>query len=65
MHPQHLHTYDRNWKDHIWSLKHVYPALGCPPLYGTKFTIWLVKKQLDEAWLLPHSTLIEVDAWNK
>ncbi|MDR0772272.1 MAG: MBL fold metallo-hydrolase [Candidatus Peribacteria bacterium] len=25
--------------DHIGSLKHVYPALGCPPLYGTKFTI--------------------------
>lgn len=51
--------------DHIWSLKHVYPALGCPPLYGTKFTLWLVRKQLEEAWLMQHSTLIEVDAWSK
>lgn len=51
--------------DHIWSLKHVYPAVWFPPLYGTKFTIWLIKKQLEEAWLLPYSTLIEVDAWNK
>lgn len=48
--------------DHIGSLKHVYPALGCPPLYGTKFTIWLVKKQLEEAELLPYANLIEVDA---
>ncbi|MDD3145538.1 MAG: ribonuclease J, partial [Candidatus Gracilibacteria bacterium] len=48
--------------DHIGSLKHVYPALGCPPLYGTKFTIGLVKKQLEEAGLIPYATLIEVDA---
>ncbi len=51
--------------DHIWSLKHVYPALGCPPLYGTKFTLGLVRKQLEEAWLIQYSTLIEVDAWSK
>ncbi|MDD3793182.1 MAG: ribonuclease J [Candidatus Gracilibacteria bacterium] len=51
--------------DHIGSLKHVYPAVGCPPLYGTKFTIGLVKKQLEEAGLLPYSTLIEVDAGSK
>lgn len=50
--------------DHIWSLKHIYPALGCPPLYGTKFTIWLVKKQLEEAWVLDKAVLIEVDAWS-
>lgn len=50
--------------DHIWSLKHVYPALGCPTLYGTKFTIWLVRKQLEEAWVLDKATLIEVDAWS-
>lgn len=51
--------------DHIGSLKHVYPALGCPVLYWTKFTIWLVRKQLEEAWVLDKATLIEVDAWNK
>lgn len=51
--------------DHIGSLKHVYPALGCPVLYGTKFTIWLVRKQLEEAWVLDKATLIEVDAWSK
>lgn len=51
--------------DHIGSLKHVYPALGCPVLYGTKFTIWLVKKQLEEAWVLDKATLVEVDAWSE
>lgn len=51
--------------DHIWALKHVYPALWCPPLYGTKFTIWLVRKQLEEAWVLEYSTLIEVDAFSE
>lgn len=50
--------------DHIGSLKHVYPALGCPPLYGTRFTLGLVKKQLEEAGLMPYATLIEVDAWS-
>ena len=48
--------------DHIGSLKHIMPALGMPTLYATKFTIWLVRKSLQEAWLLPHATLIEVDA---
>ena len=51
--------------DHIWSLKHVYPAVWCPPLYGTKFTIWLIKKQLEEAGILDKATLIEVDAWKR
>lgn len=48
--------------DHIGSLKHVYPALGCPPLYGTRFTLGLIKKQLEEAGLMPYANLIEVDA---
>lgn len=48
--------------DHIGSLKHVMPALWMPPIYGTKFTLWLIKKTLEEAWLMPHATLIEVDA---
>lgn len=48
--------------DHIGSLKHVLPALGMPTLYGTKFTIGLIKKSLDEAGLIPHATFVEVDA---
>ncbi|MFK7780614.1 MAG: ribonuclease J [Candidatus Gracilibacteria bacterium] len=48
--------------DHIGSLKHIMPALGMPTLYGTRFTIGLVKKSLAEAGLIPHATLIEVDA---
>ena len=53
--------------DHIGSLKHVMPALGMPVLYGTRFTLWLIKKSLEEAWLLSQATLIEVDAhsWDK
>ena len=48
--------------DHIGSLKHVLPALGMPPLYGTRFTLGLIRKSLEEAWLIAHATLIEVDA---
>lgn len=48
--------------DHIWALKHIYPAIWCPPIYATRFTIWLIKKQLEEAWLLPYSTFIEMDS---
>ncbi|MBF0914062.1 ribonuclease J, partial [Candidatus Gracilibacteria bacterium] len=51
--------------DHIGSLKHVYPALGCPPLYGTKFTIGLIRKQLEEAGVLDKAVLIEVDAGSR
>ena len=48
--------------DHIGSLKHVLPALGMPPIYATKFTIWLIRKSLEEAGLIPYATFIEVDA---
>lgn len=53
--------------DHIGSLKHVLPALWMPPVYWTKFTLWLIRKSLEEAGLLPHAILIEVDAhsWDK
>jgi len=47
--------------DHIGALKHVLPALGMPPLYGTRLTLGLVKKSLTEAGLLPHATFIEID----
>ncbi len=48
--------------DHIWSLKVVLPALNFPPLYWTRLTIGLIKKQLEEHKLLDKATLIEVDA---
>jgi ribonuclease J len=48
--------------DHIGSLKVVLPALDFPPLYATKLTIGLIKKQLEEHKLLDKATLIEVDA---
>ncbi len=48
--------------DHIGSLKHVLPALGMPPIYGTRFTLGLIRKSLEEAGLIPHATLIEIDA---
>lgn len=53
--------------DHIWALKHIYPALWCPTIYWTRFTIWLIKKQLEEAWVLECAIFVEVDAsiWEK
>jgi len=50
--------------DHIGTLKHVLPALWMPVLYWTKLTLWLAKKSLTEAGLLPHTTFVEIDAWS-
>lgn len=50
--------------DHIWALKHVLPALWFPTLYWTKLTLGFIRKQLDEAWILEKTILIEVDAWS-
>jgi len=50
--------------DHIGTLKHVLPALGMPPLYWTKLTLWLAKKSLEEAGLLNKTIFIEIDAWS-
>lgn len=51
--------------DHIGSLKHILPALGMPPIYGTKLTCGLARKAISEAGLLPHTTFIEIDAWSE
>lgn len=51
--------------DHIWALKHILPALNYPILYWTKFTLWLIKKSIEEAWFLSKMTFIEVDAWSE
>ena len=48
--------------DHIWALKHVYPAVWFPTLYWTKLTLGFVKKQLEEAGILDKATFVEVDA---
>jgi len=48
--------------DHIGGLKHILPALWMPTLYGTRLTLWIVKKQLEEAWLLSKAVLVEIDA---
>lgn len=51
--------------DHIWSLKHVLPALWMPTIYSTKLTIWFIRKQLLEAEILDYANLIEIDAWSE
>ena len=48
--------------DHIGALKHILPALGMPPVYGTKLTLGFIKKQLIEAQIFDYATLIEIDA---
>jgi len=48
--------------DHIGALKHLVPALGFPVIYGTRFTIGLIKKSLEEHRLADKTTFIEIDA---
>ncbi len=38
--------------DHIGWLKHILPTLWFPTIYWTKLTLWLIRKQLEEAWIL-------------
>lgn len=49
--------------DHIGCLKDVLPVLDMPTLYGTKLTIGLIKKSIQEAGLMPYATFVEIDAW--
>lgn len=37
--------------DHIGALKNLIPALGFPPIYGSPFTIAMIKKGFEEAGL--------------
>ncbi len=48
--------------DHIGAIKDILPALDYPTLYGTKLTIGLIKKQLQEKKILDKATLVVVDA---
>nr|MDD3720142.1 ribonuclease J [Candidatus Gracilibacteria bacterium] len=46
--------------DHIGALKHILPPLGMPTIYGTKLTIGIIKKGLEEARILSHATFVEI-----
>ncbi len=48
--------------DHIGALKHILPALGMPTLYGTKLTMGIIKKSLEEHNLTSTTTFVEVDS---
>lgn len=48
--------------DHIGALKDILPVLDMPTLYGTKLTLGLIKKALEEHKLLPHANFVEIDA---
>jgi len=43
--------------DHIGGLKHLLPALGFPPIYGTKLTLGLIKRQLEDVGILDKTQL--------
>lgn len=47
--------------DHIGALKHILPALWMPTLFGTKLTLGIIKKGLEEAKLMNYTTFVEVD----
>jgi ribonuclease J len=47
--------------DHIGGVQHLLDKLKFPPCYGTKMTIAMIKKRLDEAKLTDKSKLVSVD----
>lgn len=49
--------------DHIGALKHILPPLWMPTIYWTKLTIGIIKKWLEEAWILKYSTFVEI-SWD-
>jgi len=46
--------------DHIGGLPYVLPKLGFPPVYGTKLTLGLIKKQISEHGILKQCDLREI-----
>lgn len=48
--------------DHIGGIPYILPKLGFPPVYGTPFTLGLVKKHLTEFGFLKQSKLITFKA---
>ncbi len=47
--------------DHIWWLKHILPTLWFPPIYAPKLTVWLIKKQMEDAGILDKVKIIIVN----
>lgn len=47
--------------DHIGALKHILPALDYPTIYGTKLTLGIVKKGLEENKILHLQKMVEVN----
>lgn len=48
--------------DHIGALRHILPALDYPTIYGTKLTIWIIKKWLEEHKLTSFAHFVQVDS---
>lgn len=48
--------------DHIGGLRYILPKIGFPPVYGTKLTLGLVKKYLDEQGILKECDLREISS---
>ncbi|MGH9726542.1 MAG: MBL fold metallo-hydrolase, partial [Candidatus Acidiferrales bacterium] len=48
-------------EDHIGAIPYILPDLNVP-VYGTQFTLAIVRKKLEEAGLLENAKLIEVKA---
>lgn len=46
--------------DHIGALAHILPKLDFPPVFGTKLTLGLIRKQLEEYGLMAKVKLVEV-----
>ncbi|MFZ0412364.1 MAG: ribonuclease J, partial [Candidatus Acidiferrales bacterium] len=51
-------------EDHIGAIPYILPELNVP-IYGTEFTLAIVRKKLEEAGLLDKAKLIEVKAGQK
>lgn len=47
--------------DHIGALPHILPKLGFPPVIGTKLTLGLAKKRLEEFGLVAKTKFQEID----
>lgn len=46
--------------DHIGAVPHILPQLGWPPVYGSKLTLALVRKRLEESRLTEHLRAHEI-----
>ena len=48
--------------DHIGALKHVLPKIGYPPIYGSRMTLGLIRKQLDEFKMTQNAKLLPIES---